>query len=147
VRGFSLCLGWTSTNEGRPASGLCLGLGLFPRMAGLAAALLLASFAATVSASIIRGKTGIPCGCFGTAGTISWDTAARAAALGLGALAAAAPFPALAVSDGRWENPGVALAILLAAGATVLWLASAVHLVSLARDARPKRRIDRGVTR
>ena len=67
--------------------------------AGYAAAALLALFAAGQSVSLIAGRGGMPCGCLGGRGRLTWLSAASSALLAPAALLAAGhPVPAWAVA-------------------------------------------------
>ena len=64
--------------------------------AALLAAALMALFAATMIGSILRGRAGAPCACFGARSTVGWPGVTRTAVLAI-AFAAVPLLPALAV--------------------------------------------------
>lgn len=92
--------------------------------AALLAAALMALFAATMVAAILRGQAGAPCACFGARSTVGWSGVARN-----GVLAAAfAALPLLPESDlatDDWLALGLAVALLACCGLAVAVLALA----------------------
>jgi hypothetical protein len=85
------------------------------RPGAVAAAAVLAAFAAAQAAAIAAGRGGAPCGCFGARGVVSWGSAGRTALLAgaaalLGLSTAAVP---------AWLRATAAVAALLGAAAVV----------------------------
>jgi uncharacterized membrane protein YphA (DoxX/SURF4 family) len=64
--------------------GLAIGVAAGNDTAALAAAALMALFALTLISTLMQGRAGKPCGCFGAGSTVSWSTIARNAALAVG---------------------------------------------------------------
>jgi uncharacterized membrane protein YphA (DoxX/SURF4 family) len=66
-------------------TGIALILGWYLPIAIVAALFLFGIFTAAVTAALLRGRSGIPCGCmaFGNRGTISWNICMRNVGLGL----------------------------------------------------------------
>jgi hypothetical protein len=54
-----------------------------------AAAALMAVYTLTMIGAILRGRVGVPCGCFGARSRVSWGAVARNAALAIGFAAVA----------------------------------------------------------
>ena len=107
---------------------LVLGAGVIAGadVAAFAAAALMAIFAATVVAAILRGNAGAPCACFGARSTIGWWHAARD--LVLAACFAVLPFlPEHSLSTDEWLGVGLAVALLACA-------ALAIAVAALARE-------------
>jgi hypothetical protein len=98
--------------------------------AALGAAGLLGLFALALVSAIARGRTGSPCGCFGTRSRIGWPAALRT-----GLLAAAfgsLPFlPDAHPSTDAWLGIGLAVSLAAVAGLTVAVLALARELGEL----------------
>jgi hypothetical protein len=64
--------------------GLAIGVAAGSASAAYAAAALMALFALTLISSLMQGRAGRPCGCFGAGSAVSWSTIARNAALAAG---------------------------------------------------------------
>jgi hypothetical protein len=92
--------------------------------AALLAAALMAAFAATLIGSILRGRAGAPCACFGARSTVGWGAVARNAALAA-AFAALPLLPEGELSTDEWLGLGLAVALLACAGLAVAVLALA----------------------
>ncbi len=108
------------------ALGLWLGLGAASQYAGSIAVLLLASFSFAVALNLLRGRTGLSCGCFGGHQTLGAATLAREGMLLLPALHLAL-FAAAPATDAIGR-----LAQALAwRPAPVDWLALALSLAGL----------------
>jgi hypothetical protein len=91
-----------------------------------AAAVLLGAFTLLLVVAIARGRSGRPCGCFGSRSRIGWGAAARSACLA--AAFAVLPFlPDASLSTEAWLGVGLAVAL---AGVAAL----AVALLALARE-------------
>jgi hypothetical protein len=91
-----------------------------------AAAVLLGVFTLLLVVAIARGRTGRPCGCFGSRSRIGWSAAARSACLA--AACALVPFlPDASLSTDAWLGVGLAVALVGVA-------ALAVALLALARE-------------
>lgn len=104
---------------------LALGVALGSDEAAYAAAALMAMFALTLGAELLRGKAGEPCGCFGADGKVGWPAIARNLALAA-AFAALPSLPASLSTDG-WLALGLAIALLAC-------VALAIALLALARE-------------
>jgi hypothetical protein len=101
--------------------------------AAYAAAALMLAFGAALVGAILRGRAGLPCGCFGARSRIGWRAVARN--VGLAALFAALPsVPALRPSATGWLaiGLGVAIAAICALAVAVLALAREVGALRLA---------------
>ena len=98
-----------------------------------AAAGLLWLFTLALVVAIARGRTGSPCGCFGTRSRIGWWAVTRTALLAL-AFAALAVVPDTEPSTNTWLEIGlgVALAAVVVLGVAVLALAREVGELKLA---------------
>lgn len=98
-----------------------------------AAAALLGLFALALVVAIARGRTGSPCGCFGTRSRIGWPAVTRTALLAL-AFAVLAVVPDTEPSTDAWLGIGlgVALAAVVVLGVAVLALAREVGELKLA---------------
>jgi hypothetical protein len=92
--------------------------------AALAAAALMAMFAASMAGAIMRGRAGAPCACFGARSTVSWLAVGRNLALAA-AFAALPLLPDDDLSTDEWLGLGLALALLACAGLAVAVLALA----------------------
>ncbi len=105
---------------------LALGAGVIAGSAAAAwlAAALMAAFAATMVAAILRGRAGAPCACFGARSTVGWGAVARNVVLA-GALAALPLLPRSELSTDQWLGLGLAMALLGCAGLAVAVLALA----------------------
>ena len=91
-----------------------------------AAAVLLGVFTLLLVVAIARGRSGRPCGCFGSRSRIGWGAAARSACLA--AAFAVLPFlPDASLSTQAWLGAGLAVALVGVA-------ALAVALLALARE-------------
>jgi hypothetical protein len=108
------------------AAELSLAAGVFAGVeaAELGAAALMALFAATMVAAIIRGRSGAPCACFGARSTIGWRGVARNLLLAA-AFAALPLLPERSLSTDEWLGLGLALTLLACAGLVVAVLALA----------------------
>ena len=109
---------------------ICAELGLaagviagFEAAAVLAAALM-ALFAATMIAAILRGRAGAPCACFGARSTVGWPGVARNAVLAA-AFAALPLLPESELSTDDWLALGLGVALVACAGLAVAVLALA----------------------
>ncbi|UJA21444.1 hypothetical protein HJD18_15295 [Thermoleophilia bacterium SCSIO 60948] len=113
---------------------LVLGVGVIagaPLFAPIAA-FVMAMFAATLVATIMRGRAGAPCACFGARSTVSWSGVVRNLVLAAGF--AAIPFlPETEPTTESWLILGVvaALALCLLLGVAVLALAREVGMLRL----------------
>jgi hypothetical protein len=108
------------------AAEIVLAAGVFAGVhaAELGAAALMALFAATMVAAIMRGRAGAPCACFGARSTVGWTGVARNLVLA----AAFAALPLLgerSLSTDEWLGLGLAVALLACAGLAVAVLALA----------------------
>ena len=90
------------------------------------AAALMAAFAATMVAAILRGNAGAPCACFGARSTVGWPGVARNLTLAA-AFAGLALLPSEKLSTDEWLGLGLA-------GALVICAALALGLLALARE-------------
>lgn len=113
---------------------LVLAAGVFAGadLAAFLAAGLMALFALTMAAAILRGRAGAPCACFGARSTIGWWAVARNVALAAG-LALLPLLPEGDLSTDEWLALGLAVALLacLALAVAVLALAREVGLLRL----------------
>ncbi len=91
------------------------------------AAALMAAFAATMVAAILRGRAGAPCACFGARSTVGWPAVIRNAALAA-AFAALPLLPADELSTDQWLGLGLAVALVACAGLALAVLALAREL-------------------
>jgi Methylamine utilisation protein MauE len=91
------------------------------------AAALMAAFAATMVAAILRGRAGAPCACFGARSTVGWPAVIRNAALAA-AFAALPLLPAGELSTDQWLGLGLAVALVACAGLVLAVLALAREL-------------------
>jgi hypothetical protein len=101
-------------------------------VAAVLAAGLMAMFALTMVAAILRGRAGAPCACFGARSTIGWGAVARNALLAGGF--AALPFlPEGDLSTDEWLALGLAVALIACAllGVAVFALAREVGMLRL----------------
>ena len=64
--------------------GLAIGVAAGSETAAYAAAALMALFALTLISTLMQGRAGRPCGCFGAGSTVSWSTIARNVILAAG---------------------------------------------------------------
>jgi hypothetical protein len=98
-----------------------------------ASAALLGLFALALVVAIARGRTGSPCGCFGTRSRIGWPAVTRTALLAV-AFAVVAVIPDTEPSTEAWLGIGlgVALAAVVVLGVAVLALAREVGELKLA---------------
>jgi hypothetical protein len=112
---------------------LAIAVVLDVRGASEAAALLMACFALGLTAAILRGQAGAPCGCFGARSRIGWLAVARTALLA-GAFAVLPFLPDTKLSTEAWLAAGlvVALAGLAALGVALLALARELGELRLA---------------
>lgn len=106
-------------------AGLAVAVALGSDEAAYAAAVLMAMFALTLGAEMLRGKAGEPCGCFGGDSKVGWPAIARNLLLAA-AFAALPSLPASLSTDG-WLALGLAFALMACA-------ALAVALLALARE-------------
>jgi hypothetical protein len=116
------------------STGLALWTGAWPAVAASAAGVLFVAFGSAVTVNLLRGRTDIDCGCFGSRGShgLSWWIVVRNAALAAVAVAVAA-----ASGSGA---PGLSESLPVALAATALVLAGFVL-----RTVRKIRRLDFGV--
>jgi len=121
---------WTALIAVEAGLGIAVALGSAAAAAGAAA--LCVVFAAVLSAAILRGRAGEPCGCFGARSRVSWSAVARNAFLA-GAFVAVPWLPDGLPSREGWLALGLALAfaLILVLGAAVLALAREVGLLRL----------------
>jgi hypothetical protein len=106
--------------------GLAAGVFAGAEAAEIGAAALMAVFAATMVAAIIRGRSGAPCACFGARSTVGWRGVARNLLLAA-AFAALPLLPERPLSIDEWLGLGLAVALLACAGL-------AVGVLALARE-------------
>jgi len=85
--------------------------------AAYAAAALLATFALTLGAELLRGRAGEPCGCFGGDDRVGWPAIARNLLLAA-AFAALPSLPAGPSTDG-WLALGLVVALLACAALAI----------------------------
>ena len=114
--------------EAALGAGVIAGLGLFAPVA----AFVMAMFAAALIATIMRGRAGAPCACFGARSTVGWSGVARNLILAAGF--AAIPFlPSDEPSTEAWLVLGVGVSLLLSLllGVAVLALAREVGMLRL----------------
>jgi hypothetical protein len=88
------------------------------------AAALMATFAATMVAAILRGRAGAPCACFGARSTVGWGAVARNCALAA-AFAALPLLPKGELQTDEWLALGLGVALLACAVLAVAVLALA----------------------
>lgn len=88
------------------------------------AAALMAAFAATMVAAIMRGNAGAPCACFGARSTVGWAGVARNVVLAA-AFAGLTFLPAGSLSTDEWLGLGLAAALVACAGLALVVLALA----------------------
>jgi hypothetical protein len=93
-------------------------------LAAYLAAALMATFAATMVSAILRGRAGVPCGCFGARSTVGWGAVARNAVLAV-AFAALPALPESELSTDQWLGLGLVVALIACAGLAVAVLALA----------------------
>jgi len=107
------------------AAELALGAGVIAGLdqAAFAAAALMALFALTMISTILQGKAGKPCACFGGGSTVGWPAVGRNALLA--AAFAAIPFIPESPSTDTWLAVGLVVALLAVAGLAVAVLALA----------------------
>lgn len=122
---------WGSTIAVEAALAIAVAAGL--PWAAVAAAALLAAFALTLAVAVLRGRTGRPCGCFGSRSRIGWPAVGRAAALSAG-FALVAFLPAYEPSTDAWLLVGLCVSLggLAALGIAVLALARELGELRLA---------------
>ena len=110
------------------ATELALAAGVIAGLDGAAwlAAVLMATFAATMVSAIMRGRAGAPCACFGARSTVGWRGVARNLLLA-GAFAALPFLPSESLSTDQWLGLGLAVALIVCA-------ALAVAVLALARE-------------
>lgn len=109
-------------------AGVIAGLDLFAPVA----AFVMAMFAAALIATIMRGRAGAPCACFGARSTVGWSGVARNLVLAAGF--AAIPFlPETEPTTETWLILGVVVSLLLCLtlGIVVLALAREVGMLRL----------------
>ena len=104
--------------------GLAIGVIGGSETAAWLAAALMAAFAATMAAAILRGHAGAPCACFGARSKVGWGGVARNLVLAA-AFAGVTFLPAERLSTDEWLGLGLALALLACAGLAVAVLALA----------------------
>ena len=90
----------------------------------VAAAALMAMFAALMVGAILRGQAGSPCACFGARSVVGWPQVVRNLALA-GAFAALPFLPEDELSTDEWLGLGLAVALLLCGGLAIAVLALA----------------------
>ena len=93
------------------AAGVVAGLDL----AAWLAAALMATFAATMVSSIMRGHAGAPCACFGARSTVGWPGVARNVVLAA-AFAGLTFLPAPELETDEWLGLGLIAALIACAG-------------------------------
>jgi hypothetical protein len=124
LHGRAAAAAWAGTIVLEAVLGVAVAAGV-PGAAG-AAALLLGLFTLLLVAAMARGRTGQPCGCFGSRSRIGWGAATRSACLA--AAFAVLPFlPDASLSTEAWLGVGLAVALVGVA-------ALAVALLALARE-------------
>ena len=106
--------------------GLCVGVIAGSATAAWLAAALMAAFAATMVAAILRGNAGAPCACFGARSTVGWPGVARNLVLAA-AFAGLTFLPSGELSTDEWLGIGLAAALVICA-------ALALGLLALARE-------------
>jgi hypothetical protein len=104
--------------------GLAAGVIAGSDTAAYLAAALMATFAATMIAAILRGRAGAPCACFGARSTVGWLSVGRNAVLAA-AFAALPALPEDRLSTDQWLGLGLVLALLACAGLAIAVLALA----------------------
>jgi hypothetical protein len=124
LHGRRAAVAWAGTIAVEAVLALLVAAGV-PGSAG-AAAVLLGVFTLLLVAAIARGRSGQPCGCFGSKSRIGWGAAARSACLA--AAFAVLPFlPEGSLSTEAWLAAGLGIALVGVA-------ALAVALLALARE-------------
>lgn len=103
---------------------LAVGVAAGSETAAWLAAVLMAAFAATMVAAIMRGHAGAPCACFGARSTVGWAGVARNLALA-GAFAGLTFLPAEQLTTDEWLGLGLGAALLACAGLVIAVLALA----------------------
>ena len=106
--------------------GLAAGVVAGSESAAWLAAALMAVFAATMVASIMRGNAGAPCACFGARSTVGWGGVARNLMLAA-AFAGLTALPRNELSTDEWLGLGLAAALIACAGL-------AIAVVALGRE-------------
>jgi hypothetical protein len=120
LHGRAAAAAWAGTIALEGLLGLLVAAGV--PGAAEAAAVLLGLFTLLLVVAIARGRSGRPCGCFGSRSRIGWGAAARSACL-----AAAFAVPDASLSTEAWLGVGLAVALVGVA-------ALAVALLALARE-------------
>ena len=106
--------------------GLAVGVAAGSDLAAYAAAALLTFFALLMVGSLLRGKAGAPCACFGARSEIGWPGVIRNFVLAA-AFAVVPMLPDSSLSTDQWLGLGLVVALLACAGL-------AVAVVALARE-------------
>jgi Methylamine utilisation protein MauE len=104
--------------------GLATGVIAGSETAAWLAAALMAMFAATMAAAIMRGRAGAPCACFGARSTVGWSGVGRNLILAAG-FAALTFLPADELSTDEWLGLGLIAALIACAGLAIAVLALA----------------------
>jgi hypothetical protein len=116
---------------------LALGLAADVPGAAEAAGALLALFAGTLAAAVLRGRSGAPCGCFGGRSRIGWPAVGRT--LFLAAVAAVVAFaPDTTPSTEAWLTAGLVVALVGLAALVIAVLALARELGELRLAVAPQ---------
>jgi Methylamine utilisation protein MauE len=118
-------------------AGLAVAVAADVRGAALLAAALLVVFALAQVAVIVRGRTGAPCGCFGSRARIGWPSVVHTALLA--AAFAALPFlPDTELSTNTWLGIGLGVALVGIAALGIALLALARELGELRLAVAPQ---------
>lgn len=124
LHGRAAAVAWAGTIGLEAALGVLVAAGV-PGSAE-AAAVLLGLFTVLLVVAIARGRSGQPCGCFGSSSRIGWGAAVRSACLAA-AFAVLQFLPDTSPSTEAWLGAGLAVALVGVA-------ALAVALLALARE-------------
>jgi hypothetical protein len=116
---------------------LALGLAADVPGAAEAAAALLALFAGVLAVSVLRGRSGAPCGCFGGRSRIGWPAVGRTLLLAATALVVAVA-PDTTPSTEAWLATGLAVALVGLGALAVAVLALARELGELRLAVAPQ---------
>jgi len=124
LHGRAAAAAWAGTIWFEGVLGIAVAAGVTG--AAEAAAVLLGLFTLLLVVAIARGRTGQPCGCFGSRSRIGWAAAARSGCLAT-AFAVLPFLPDASLSTEAWLGAGLAVALVGVA-------ALAVALLALARE-------------
>ena len=135
LHGRAAAAAWAGTIALEGVLGVTVAAGL-PGAAEAAAALL-GLFTLLLVVAIARGRTGQPCGCFGSRSRIGWGAAARSGCLAV-AFALLPFLPDASLSTEAWLGVGLAVALVGVAALTVALLALAREVGELRLAVAPQ---------